>query len=311
MARRGSPRSAEAVPQIQNERALAWGMDRSRLFLMLPEEAYGMIDFGEEGEQDRLVEMAYELRPELVIVDSLSAISVRGENNVEDVRGVLGFLGAVAREFELGMLLIHHLRKRSFGGLRMAGPVGPDDFRGSSHIIAMARSVLPLSVVPWPIGQDRQAGPEPDRNGPRRLEVIKTNLCKYPPALGVVFEGGPSPLAPLPEGERGGVGGAPWLRYAEAPREYWEPTQTEECADWLVGLLAEAGEPVRPKEVYALAEEVGFKRGVVQRARREVEGVVVNTEKKMSPGNRWALRSTLCLRTGQAASGAVAPEGEG
>ena len=46
---------AEAVPQVQNERAEAWGMDRSRLFLMLPEERYGMIDFGEEAEQDRLV----------------------------------------------------------------------------------------------------------------------------------------------------------------------------------------------------------------------------------------------------------------
>jgi len=30
---------AEAVPQIQNERAEGWGMDRSRLYLMLPEES--------------------------------------------------------------------------------------------------------------------------------------------------------------------------------------------------------------------------------------------------------------------------------
>jgi hypothetical protein len=260
---------AEAVPQIQNERAAAWGMDRSRLFLMLPKDPYGMIDFGEEEEQDRLVEMVYKLRPELVVVDSLSSISVRGENNVEDVRAVLGFLGAVAREFELGMLLIHHLRKRSFGGLRLPGPVGPDDFRGSSHIIAMARSVLALSVV--------QAGPEPDRNGPRRLEVIKTNLCKYPPALGVAFEE---------------EGGAPWLRYGEATREYREPTKAEACAAWLVELLAAAGEPVRPKDVVEAAEETGFSQAVLYRARKGLEGTVVDTGKKFAPDNRWSLRST-------------------
>jgi hypothetical protein len=153
-------------------------MGRRPLYLMLPPASYGMIDLGDEVQQDRLVDMCAALSPELVVVDSLSAISVRGENNVEDVRLLLGFLTSVGREFSCGLLLIHHLRKR--GLLALTDLVGPDDFRGSGHITAMARSVLALSVV--------QTGEQPDRNGPRRLDVIKTNLCRYPDPLGLALE---------------------------------------------------------------------------------------------------------------------------
>jgi hypothetical protein len=249
---------------------------------MLPSEAYGMIDFGREAEQERLLELVHDLEPELVVVDSLSSISVRGENNVEDVRGTLGFLGAVAREYQVGLLLIHHLRKRGQGSPAM-DLVTADDFRGSSHIIAMARSVLALSII--------QQGPEPDRNGARRLEVVKTNLSSYPPALGVRFEpihrpvrgeaGLPSPLhtsSPIPR-----------VVYGAVPQRYCEPTQTELCSQWLVDLLAEAGEPLPPREVVALAGQAGFKKGILYRARKKLEGTIVDTGAWRSPRNRWAL----------------------
>jgi hypothetical protein len=187
---------------------------------------------------------------------------------VEDVRGLLGFLMSVAREHSCGVLLIHHLRKRGAMGLTEA--VGPDDFRGSSHIMAMARSVLALSVI--------QEGPEPDRNGPRRLEVIKTNLCVYPPALGLVLDS-----------LRSGDERAPTLRYGEAPKEHREMTQAEECAEWLVEALDEAGEPVKPKEMLKLGEEAGFGPSVVYRARKLLEGTVVDTRNRHAPGNRWVL----------------------
>ena len=69
--------AAEAVPQIVNQRAEAWELNRKRLYLMLPLERYGMIDFGDRAEQDRLIDMCYRLEPDLVVVDSLNAISVR------------------------------------------------------------------------------------------------------------------------------------------------------------------------------------------------------------------------------------------
>ena len=263
---------AEAIPQVQNDRAVAWGMDRSKLYLLLPPEAYGCLDFGLEEHQDRLIEMCHQLRPELVVVDSLGSISVRGENNVEDVRHLLSFLSAVAREYQTGMLLIHHLRKR--GPLPAADLVGPDDFRGSGHIIAMARSVLALSTI--------QAGPEPDRNGPRRMEIVKTNLCRHPKPLGLVFDDNGELQAPV-------------LRYSlDAPKLYREPTQTEECAAWLVDALEEHKAPMKPKDVFVAALDAGFKDGVVRLARRSLKGIVVNTEKaKNSKANMWALAEWL------------------
>jgi len=256
---------AECVPQITNERAMAWEMDRSRLFIMLPEDD-DLIDFGNVESRDRLVEMVHTLHPELVIIDSLSSISLRGENNVEDVRNVLAFLNIVAREFQVGLLLIHHLRKRG-SKVPMLDILTIDDFRGSSHIIAMSRSVLGLSVV--------QTGPEMDRNGPRRLEVIKTNLARYPEPIGVEFQ----PLHPR------GV----WLQYGDAPQRYHEPTKLDECAAWLLQVLEESEEPLKPKDIIEMARAEGYSRAMVYRAREQLGEQIVNTQGRQSPDNAWTL----------------------
>lgn len=126
--------------------------------------------------------------------------------------------------------------------------------------------VMGLSLV--------QASPEPDRNGPRRLEVVLEDGGG---------EGG---------GEGDGIGspvGAPWLRYTKAPKAYRELTQAEACAVWLVGLLEDVGEPMKPKEIVKLAKDVGFSRGVVYRAREQLAGVVADTEPHRHPENRWGL----------------------
>lgn len=253
---------AEAVPQIQNERANAWGMNTELLYLMLPGNAFEMIDLGDEKQQDHLMEMCSVLSPELVVVDSLSAISVRGENNVEDVRALLGFLSSVAREFACGLVLIHHLRKRS--AVPILDVIGPDDFRGSSHIIAMARSVMALSVI--------QQGSEPNRNGPRRLEIVKTNLCMYPEPLGLVLEPGK---------------GAPVMRYGEAPRAYREPNEAERCAEWLEDELSDAPEGLTPKELEEMVRGEWSRRTIYNA--RDLLGKKLVEVGPAGPGRRWKL----------------------
>lgn len=251
---------AEAVPQIQNERANAWGMNTELLYLMLPGNAFEMIDLGDEKQQDHLMEMCSVLSPELVVVDSLSAISIRGENNVEDVRALLGFLSSVAREFACGLVLIHHLRKRS--AVPILDVIGPDDFRGSSHIIAMARSVMALSVI--------QQGSEPNRNGPRRLEIVKTNLCMYPEPLGLVLEPGK---------------GAPVMRYGEAPRAYREPNEAERCAEWLEDELSDAPEGLTPKELEEMVRGEWSRRTIYNA--RDLLGKKIVEVGPAGPGRRW------------------------
>ncbi|MFN2167816.1 MAG: AAA family ATPase [Anaerolineae bacterium] len=255
---------AESVPQILSERARLWQMDTSRLYLMQPAGKL-YIDFGDPADRDHLVEMALHLDPALIVVDSLGSISSKGENNVEDVRDLLGFLNRLALDTQCGLLLIHHLRKR--GVLPLVDVLTVDDFRGSSHIIAMSRSVLGLSIV--------QSGPEPDRNGPRRLEVIKTNLTRHPEPLGMTFK----PLHPK---------GA-WIEYStEPPQPYRQPTKTEECSAWLVSLLEESG-AARPQEIVEQAEAEGFSRRTVYRAREVLGEQVIDTEGYKHPENRWAL----------------------
>jgi hypothetical protein len=59
-----------------------------------------------------------------------------------------------------------------------------------------------------------------------------------------------------------------------------------------VDLLAEAGEPLPPREVVTLAGQAGFKKGVVYRARKNLEGTIVDTDSWRSPRNRWALAAS-------------------
>lgn len=255
---------AESVPQIISERAELWQMDRSRLYLMGPMNKL-YIDFGQPEDRDHLVEMASHLEPALIVIDSLASISSKGENNVEDVRDLLGFLNRLALEFQCGLLLIHHLRKRSI--LPMMDVLTVDDFRGSSHIIAMSRSVMGLSIV--------RTGPESDRNGPRRLEIVKTNLARYPEPMGLEFK----PLHPK---------GA-WIEYtSEPPQTYRQPTKTEKCADWLLRLLQESG-ATRPQDVVGQAEAEGFSRRTVYRARSRLGDHIADTEGPKHPENRWVL----------------------
>jgi hypothetical protein len=303
---------AEGAPALLNQRAAAWEIDRRRLFLMLPPDPQSLIDLADPGQQDRLRDMCRLLEPALVVVDSLAAATARGETSIQGARAILGFLASVARDGDLALLVIHHLRKRprasSPGGApARSGPawsappgyasaphVVADDLRGSSHISAAARSVLALSVVaqappspvlseleaasgaPGPASAAPAAGPRPDLDGLRRFEVVKTNLCRHPPPLGLAFEGHDVPV--------------PTLRYTGYVEPPPPPTQIDLCTRWLYQHLAAAGEPVKPAHVVRAAAGAGFHRRTLYRARQALAGFVVDLGTNAhDPHKRWAL----------------------
>jgi len=257
---------AEVVPQILKERTEMWEMDTSRLYLMLP-NPNDMIDFGRIEYQERLRQMVDTVHPELVIIDSLSSVSSKGENNIEDVRAVLGFLNELAGTYQVGLVIIHHLRKR--GQAVLPGiDLSIDDFRGSSHIMAMARSVLGLSVI--------QTQAEPDPNGPRKLAVLKSNLCAISKPIGCE-------LVPLqPKGVM--------LKWdSHAPTPYKPPTKQEQCIDWLAGLLRESEHALSPKQVMSHARNEGYSRPLVYRAHAYwlERNKIRDTDGRQSPANKW------------------------
>ena len=140
-----------------------------------------------------------------------------------------------------------------------------DELRGSSHLAAAARSILALSLppgvsttpdlpAPGPSPAAPRAQAQPDLGKLRRFEVIKTNVCRQPPPLGLIFEGQDMAV--------------PTLRYTEYVEPPPPPSQLELCARWLLEYLA-GGEPARPADVVRAARESGFSRRTLYRARQD------------------------------------------
>ncbi len=257
---------AEMVPQILNERSQNYQMDRSKLFVMLPEPG-DMIDLGRDHYRERLSEMAAILKPELIIIDSLSSIHNGGQNNVEDVRSLIGYLTRLVGWANCGLVLVHHIRKPAGGGQRMMNvDLGMEDLSGSGYITQQARVVLGLHVV--------QTGPKFDPNGPREFKMLKNSIGKYPDPLGFSF----APLHPT------GV----MLKWeSKAPEIYREPTRMDECKEWLEDLLRANPEGLKAREVIAMGKEDGFSRDMLYRAQKELRAHIQNTGGHKSPQNRW------------------------
>jgi RecA-family ATPase len=170
----------EMVPQILNRRVEWYGLDKRKLFMLLAEPGE-MLDLGQQRYHDRLSEMTEILKPELIVIDSLSTIHSSGQNGVEDVRGLIGYLTRLAGWANCGLVLIHHIRKPANGGARMMNAdFGMEDLSGAGYITQQVRVVLGLRVV--------QTGQQFDPNGPREFKMLKNNLGAYPEALGFTFK---------------------------------------------------------------------------------------------------------------------------
>jgi len=297
---------AEGAPALFSQRVRAWDIDPRRLFLMPgfdpaavgygdaagsaaatscgPATSRGaMIDLAHPAHQYLFNEICRSVKPALVIVDSLSAASSRGETSLAAARNLLGFLSSVAERYHLALLVIHHLRKRTRSGQSPTEPrVAADDLRGSSHLSPAARSVLALSLVADPTSSSPRPRVSPSPPPPasqRRFEVVKTNLCRHPPPLCLIFEGENVPV--------------PTLRYVPLVEPPPLPTQAELCARWLLDYLAAAGAPVKPGDAVRAAADVGFGRTTVYRTRQALAGLVhdVGTGPH-DPFKLWALPPT-------------------
>ena len=90
---------------MTNDRAKSLGLNRQRIWLMMAELGE-MIDLTQPVWQDRLLDMATMLKPELIVIDSLTSISSAGQNSVEDTNRLLMFLVGLARHCDCGLLVI-------------------------------------------------------------------------------------------------------------------------------------------------------------------------------------------------------------
>ena len=252
---------AEAVAQITCDRCLSMGIDMTRFWPIVPPPG-DIIDFSAAPSRDDLIELAQHVKPRLIVIDSLSGISSKGENNIEDIRRILAFLVGLAAEHDAGLVLIHHLKKVDRSQLSLPG-LFLHDFRGSGHITAVARSIIGLSIQTPPGGAVR-------RTGPRLMEIVKATLVEEPAKLGMTIQS---------------EGDAMRLLFGAAPTAD-DTTTGDECANWLMELL-EANGPMKPREIIELAEAEGFERAMVYRARRKLAAMITNTLGHKNPKNEW------------------------
>lgn len=262
---------AEDFLPVLYQRVRRWGMDCTKFF-PLQKPPRDLIDLSSGEYQDQLVDMCYDLRPDLVIVDSLSRVNRRGENSIEEMRDVLDFLAQLPKAFDCSLILIHHLRKRSSAQATL--PVTVHDIRGTGDLIAASRSVLGMDVL--------QADQNGDPNGPRRLKMMKTNLIAYPKPLAIHF----NPLRDDPAYVS--------LSYEVIPHQLQikEPTAKDETARWLLEVLSEGPVSYTDLKDY-LEDELGYSETTLQEARNELGAKVTDTVGSKRPGNMWMLTAHL------------------
>lgn len=246
------------------ERGMAWGMNMDKIFPMVhpPRE---LLDMNDHKYQDDLIDMCYEMRPDLVVIDSLSSVNARGENNIEDIRQILNFFLELAGAFDLAEILVHHLRKPSGGSTR---PVSMHDLRGSGHLSAMARAFLGLDIL----------NPS-DPNGPRVLKLLKKNRGKIRKPISIQFSDAPGNpnVAALSFGQ---------LDIFEQPE-----SKTDQCAEWLVETLSE-GEQAWG-DLLEMGKEAGYARMTILRARENLGNFIIDTLGARLANNKWALNPDL------------------
>lgn len=258
---------AENKPSMFKKRVQPWpDHQASRLYYMLPTPNMMMIDLDQDLDRERLLDRIYHIRPELIIIDSYSSISLKGENNKEDVQRILSFMTRIARDYDCAVVIIHHLKKPQHAQMTLPAIRQLDlaRLRGSGHLGAMPTNVLGMTLI------------GSDKNGPRNLHVVKNNLGKYPEPIGVTFkEWDQDPEVAI-------------LEYGEVPNVDEANSLVDKCTIWLNDLLEEMG-PLPSSEIIEMGDEEGFNRRMIYRARKRLGDEIVDTHTSHHPDNRWAL----------------------
>ena len=221
----------EAAEAILRQRVTGWSLpkDRLKVFAMTdPVEGIIHLALDNASDFERIVGAVRELRPPLVVIDSLSGGHAMEENSAK-LRGLLLKITMLARNSRSAFLVVHHLRKRARGEPDTASL---DRLRGSSTIAQFARII-------WAI--DR-----PDPSDPRRrLFQVKNNLVAWPKPVGFTIS------------DKG-------LAFTEAPSKPQGRTWAEQAVTFIQELLRER--PISAAEVFRQATQCGYSRYMIYRA---------------------------------------------
>lgn len=239
---------AEAAQAVNLERAKAWGLPVDRIYTPLDPLVDIRLDLPEHKAALYNKAMLPEVR--FGIIDSLRGANA-GDENSSETMGLIKFIAEVARDSGKPILLTHHLRKRSVFD---SDSVELERLRGSSAIVQSARLVWALDV------------PDPTAKNWRRLQVVKSNLAKFPGPVGITID------------EQG-------VKFGLAPEPPRVETVADKAADLLQALLKDGPQPATV--IQSEFEQAGISQKTMYRAKDKLR--INPVRNKGGKGWSWAL----------------------
>ena len=194
----------------------------------------------------------------LAVIDSLGG-SFHRENDPE-VGALIQRIGALARDLQIAVVIVHHPTKLRIGQL---DTLTLERVRGHSKIIQFARSIIAVE--------------KPDAaNENVRIKQIKMNMARKADPIGMSWTQDP-------------VKGDPdraYIVFGDAPIDRPKTTKQDEAVEWLRILLKD--EPRWSQEVIEELEAKGISKATVRLAR---ENLRIVTKKNPDDKNRsyWSL----------------------
>ena len=223
----------EGAQALNLERAGKWGLPVDRILNPLSDPlAEVSLD---NPQHQQAIEAAARL-PEvrLIIVDSLSGALGPGRDEKDSkMLTVMKWLGRLARDTGKPPLVTHHLRKRS--QFETTDEVSLERVRGSTAIVQVSRLV-------W--GMDC---PDPAQKETLRMIVLKSNLGRFPPPIGLTID------------DFG-------MNFIGAPERPQKLKAGEIAERFLLTILAQG--PVRATEVDKQAMREGISEATLNRVRK-------------------------------------------
>lgn len=221
----------EASQQILKVRAKTMGIDKKRVYLpVINGDILSQANLGFEQDREQIINLIEGVEPELLVLDSLGGSHAKGENKVEDIRPILEFLALLARDYQMAVVVIHHLNK---GKIDESPEVSLYRIRGSTVIPAYCRSIFAV---------------EKGHSEANKIRMVKTNLARAPK----------DPIAVIAEfDEDEEICGFRYETYVPPPPKR---NKKEACADWVLKLLKQHPDGMEFAVLTEEAEKVGYNR---------------------------------------------------
>lgn len=233
----------EMKQQLLNMRSKFLGIDRSKMYIpAIDANLLAKFDAGLDNHRKHVVELVSTKKPLMLVVDSLGHAHSRGENKVEEVRPVMDFFGSVARDFNIAVLIIHHLNKGAPG-------------EQAEISLARVRGSTDIAATPVVIYSIEQAG-----ENSTKVRMIKNNLGAPMADMAII------PVYDDPDSEDKQIIKLEYKAYTAPPPK---KTKKQSCAEWVVKVLKEENNPegVALKTLEELGVASGFTRGNIYSAR--------------------------------------------